>query len=113
MKLIIAITVFLLNILHNTDGLECNICDQRNWEQWSSCNQQCGGGLRSRHQEICCPESMDYDTCVHQKCNDIIASEDTSCQNLTVLILSRLGVCTFNKRTGTQVVNAYGEVYCA
>lgn len=76
MKLIIAITLFLLNILHNADGLECNICDQRNWVQWGSCNQQCGGGFRSRHQEICCPESMDYDTCVHQRCKDIIAYED-------------------------------------
>ncbi|CAC5376765.1 unnamed protein product [Mytilus coruscus] len=59
------------------DGRECQTCELRYWGSWGSCDQQCGGGMRIRYREVCCPEIIDYHTCIRETCRGSINLSDT------------------------------------
>ncbi|XP_076102422.1 uncharacterized protein LOC143071755 isoform X3 [Mytilus galloprovincialis] len=63
-------SVFLL--LYSTEGRECPTCELRYWGSWGNCDQQCGGGMRIRYREVCCPEIIDYHTCARETCKGIV-----------------------------------------
>ncbi|XP_071167371.1 uncharacterized protein [Mytilus edulis] len=63
-------SVFLL--LYSTKGRECPTCELRYWGSWGNCDQQCGGGMRIRYREVCCPEIIDYHTCARETCKGIV-----------------------------------------
>ncbi|XP_071167372.1 uncharacterized protein [Mytilus edulis] len=56
------------SVVKTKDGRECQTCDLRYWGSWGSCDQQCGGGMRIRYREVCCPEIIDFHTCTRETC---------------------------------------------
>ncbi|XP_063432833.1 multiple epidermal growth factor-like domains protein 10 isoform X2 [Mytilus trossulus] len=56
------------SVVKAKDGRECQTCELRDWGSWGSCDQQCGGGMKIRYREVCCPEIIDYHTCTRETC---------------------------------------------
>ena len=48
-------------------------CEWVSWQKWSECSNDCGQGIRTRIQGICCPPGVtleNIDSCIVGLCND-------------------------------------------
>lgn len=76
--------IYLLLPSADSSNSDCTLCTTMSWGTWGDCNRDCGGGFRKRYREVCCPKTVEYNTCVSQTCPLIPREEkeqEQSCNN--------------------------------
>ena len=50
--------------------MACNsLCGLFGWNAWQNCSESCGGGIRLRKRNVCCPSGSDLQGCLSGACN--------------------------------------------
>lgn len=61
-----------------TEGTVCNtLCGLFGWNAWQNCSESCGGGIRLRKRNVCCPSGSDLQDCLSGACNGTVEYDDT------------------------------------